>query len=147
MNSFYRSISQPTLLHHLIVEFNFPVFLLPLIFLFKINVAFEMGSTFRKFRWLGICPFFHARRVRERPQTKITHVKVGCINYGERHLSPMACRLDERKKRKFIPCWGASYSGACFRQKARYIHAIFLWAISTSVQVSTPIWVLHTGCL
>lgn len=35
--------------------------------------------------------------------TKITHMKVGCINYGARHVCPVACRLDERKNRNPSP--------------------------------------------
>lgn len=115
----------------------FPSFLFIRFLLFFISIQRDIrnGTTFRKFRWHSICPFFHALRMRTAP-AKITHVKVGCINYSERHLSPMACRLDERKKYPSLGRSG-SYTRATiltpntrnYRGRARH----FPCAISTPV--------------
>ena len=51
-------------------------------FLISIRCDIRNGSAFRKVSMAhSICPFFHATRTRTAP-AKITHVKVGCINYS-----------------------------------------------------------------
>ena len=74
-------------------------FFFPFFFLSRFSVTFETVRHFESFDGTASASF-SMRRVRGTAPAKITHVKVGCINYSERHLSPMACRLDERKKKK-----------------------------------------------